>query len=364
MKKILVVGQTPPPFGGQAMMIRYMLDAKFSRLKLYHVRMFFSREFNDRGKFSLYKVTHLFTIIIRIWIVKFRYNISTLYYPLSSAPKIALLRDVIILGCTRFLFQEVVYHFHAAGISEELPNYPNGLRQLCYWVLKKPTLGITSSEHNPKDTSYLQSKRAEIIPLGIPDSNLSESRIFKKKENLTVMFMGLLNSTKGEGYILKAVKILNDSNRDVHFIFAGRFETEAYRCKFMNKVKEYGLEKKVDYRGVVSGEEKKEMFLEADVLCFPSFFSSESFGIVMLEGMMYQMPIIASRWRGVQSVVVDGENGFLVNIRNENEIANALFMLYDDREKLKSMGIKSRLMFKEKYELSKYIRNLENCLAL
>ena len=61
-KKILIVGQTPPPYGGQAMMIKYMLDAEYKDISLYHVRMCFSRDFNDRGKFSLYKILHIFVI--------------------------------------------------------------------------------------------------------------------------------------------------------------------------------------------------------------------------------------------------------------------------------------------------------------
>ncbi len=365
MKRILIVGQTPPPYGGQAMMIQYLLEGDYKNLELYHVRMCFSREFNDRGKFSLYKIIHLFSIIVNIWRLRFGKGIHTVYYPVSSAPKVALLRDSIILMCTRFLFKEVVYHFHAAGVSEELPNYPQPLRGLVYWILKRPELAITSSEHNPKDAEFLKSKRALIIPLGIPDSNRNEERkLFGTSSYLTVMFMGLLNSTKGEGFILDAINMLNKSGRDVRFVLAGRFESDEYEHVFWQKVYEYGLGNKVVYKGVVTGEDKKKMFLNADVFCFPSFFSSESFGIVMLEGMMYQMPIIASRWRGVQSVVNDGENGYLVDIKNADQIATCIGYLYDDRELLANMAKESRRLFVEKYELSKYLNNIEKAMTV
>ena len=130
MKKILVVGQTPPPYGGQAIMIKYMLDSQYTDIKMYNVRMCFSREFDARGKLSVHKILHIFTIIYRIWIMKFRHNIDVMYYPPSSTPKIAVLRDVIILGFTRFLFKKNVFHFHASGISEELPKYNILLRRI------------------------------------------------------------------------------------------------------------------------------------------------------------------------------------------------------------------------------------------
>ena len=363
-KKILVVGQTPPPYGGQAMMIQYMLDGKYKNVKFYHVRMRFSRDLSERGRFSLYKVFHLIYIIYFVWKIRIKHHVHCLYYPVSSAPKVALLRDVIILGCTRFLFKEIIYHFHAAGVSEELPKYPFGLRQLCYFILKNASLGITSSKHNPRDAEYLKCKKIMIIPLGIPDDNPNEERILNVcKRSLTVMFMGLLNTTKGEVYVLDAVNQLNKSGRDVRFILAGRFESEKYKKQFMDKVKEFGLEKKVEYRGIVTGNKKKQMFLDADVFCFPSFFSSESFGVVLLEGMMYQMPIIASRWRGIQSVVNDGKNGYLVDIKNSKQITACLMTLYDDRATLSKMAMEGRRLFVEKYELSKYLHNIENAIV-
>lgn len=364
MKKILVVGQTPPPYGGQAMMIQYMLDGEYQKAEMYHVRMCFSREFNDRGKFSLYKVLHIFTIIWNVWKMRWKHGMKTMYYPVSSAPKVALLRDAIILMCTRWLFKEVVYHFHAAGVSEELPKYPQPLRGLVYWILQKPELAITSSEHNPKDAEYLKAKKVKVILLGILDSNTEEARKeYGQQKGLTVMFMGLLNGTKGEGYVLDAVNLLNKTGRDVQMVFAGKFESEEYKTEFDAKVAEYGLEDRVEYKGTVTGEDKRKMFLGADVFCFPSFFSSESFGIVLLEGMMYQMPLIASRWRGIQSVVEEGRNGYLVDIKNAEQLADALTKLYDDRTLLEKMAKESRRMFVEKYELSKYLKDMEEAMC-
>ena len=215
-----------------------------------------------------------------------------------------------------------------------------------------------------QDAEYLKAKQVKIIPLGIPDSNTEEVRkVYGENGYMTVMFMGLLNSTKGEGYVLDAVNLLNKSGRDVRFVFAGKFESEEYRDEFFAKVKEYGLQDKVEYKGIVTGEDKKQMFLGADVFCFPSFFSSESFGIVLLEGMMYQMPLIASRWRGIQSVVEEGRNGYLVDIKNSEQIAEALTKLYDDRTLLENMAKESRQMFVEKYELSKYLANMEKAMC-
>ncbi|WP_321518135.1 glycosyltransferase family 4 protein [uncultured Bacteroides sp.] len=360
VKKILVVGQTPPPYGGQALMIKYMLEANYKKLILYHVRMNFSREFNDRGKFSLYKVAHLFTVIYNIWLYRFKYNAKILYYPPSSVPKVAVLRDVIILFFTRFLFEKVIYHFHAAGISENMLTYNRFLRYIIYSVLDKPDLAITSSMYNPKDAEYLLAKKTLIIPLGIPDENKCQARLsYAETSYLTIFFMGLLNSEKGEGYILDAIYKLSKKNFDIRFNIAGKFESLEYKDKFFKKVDEYNLSEKVFYKGVVSGREKQNLFLSSDVFCYPSFFSSESFGLVLLEGMMYQMPLVTTKWRGIQSVVEEENNGFFVEIKNSDQIADVLEKLYVDRNILKEMGDYSRKLFEKKYTLDMYLSKIE-----
>lgn len=361
--KVLIVGQTPPPFGGQAMMIKYLVDHKFQQIETYHVRMCFSRGFNERGKFSLYKIIHVLNVIWNIWLHRIKYKTSILYYPLSSSPKVAVIRDAVILLFTRLLFKKTIYHFHAAGISEELPKYNKLFRKIIYLIIKSPDIAITSSAYNPKDGEFVKAKKNVVIPLGIPDLNVCEERkLYAPNKFITILFMGLLNSTKGEEYVLDAVHLLSEQGYDIRLNIAGRFESSEYETNFNKKIQKYNLADKVSYKGVVTGDDKKNLFLESDIFCFPSFFDSESFGIVLLEGMMYQMPLIASRWRGIQSVVEENRNGFLVNIKNAQQIADCIKRFYDNRQLIETMGRESRNIFKQKYEIKNYLNEIENTI--
>ena len=66
-KDILVVGQTPPPFGGQAIMIQHLIDHEYQNVQIHHIRMAFSHGMNDMGKVQLYKIFHLFEILLKIY---------------------------------------------------------------------------------------------------------------------------------------------------------------------------------------------------------------------------------------------------------------------------------------------------------
>lgn len=360
-KKIIVVGQTPPPYGGQALMIEYMLDANFETIEFHHVRMCFSREMNERGKLSLYKITHLFDIIFKTIFLKIKHKVDVLYYPPSNAPKVSVFRDLIFLFFTRFFFKKTIFHFHAAGVSEFIEKQNFLIKKIAFFILKCPDLAISSSPYNPPDARFLKAKREVIIPLGIP--NVIDDTIFKSriKDNrvLNILFVGLLNATKGEGYLVDAIANLKLKGYEINLRIAGKFETEDYEKEFFNKIKTLNLEDNIEYLGVITGNSKQDAFLNTDLFCFPSFFISESFGIVLLEAMMYKLPIIATRWRGIQSIVEDSKNGYLVDIKNATQLEEKIELFLKSPDLLTSMGECSQELFLKNYTVSSYIENLE-----
>jgi glycosyltransferase involved in cell wall biosynthesis len=336
-----------------------MLQRTYEQVELFHVRMNFSKEMDQRGKLSIDKIFHLIHVVLNIYWLKFKFGISILYYPPSNSPRISIYRDAIILFFTRFLFKRVIFHFHAAGISEELCKMNSIQRFMLYSCLRRPDLSITSSVYNPKDGEFLESKKCVTIPLGIPEVN--GKKVWPKNEDgiLRVLFVGLLNSTKGEVYLLDAIRSLIYEGERVKLIILGKFESDLYKSIFFEKVNAYSLNSVVDYRGVVIGEEKEKVFKECDLFCFPSFFISESFGIVLLEAMQNGLPIIGTSWRGIKSIVRNNKNGFLVSVKNSEEIKNAILYFIRNPNKVKEFGLESRKIYEEEYTLERYLKQLE-----
>lgn len=348
------------------MMIKFMLDHDYQNVKLYHIRMNFSKEMNERGRFSFYKVFHLFSIISRTIYFRFKYDIEAIYYPPSNSPKVSIYRDFIFLICTRLFFKYTILHFHAAGISEVYPSLKFYEKLLVWTALKNADLTIRSSLYNPSDGEFFNGKINKIIPLGIPimDDNSIKVDFFKSSGSVSIFFMGLLNSTKGELDLLEAIKILHENGHLVSLSIAGKFENNEYEMVFFDRVRKYGLAEVVTYLGIVSGDSKRRAFLAADIFCFPSFFESESFGIVLLEAMQYSIPIVATKWRGIQEIVIDGKNGYLVDVNNSSELANRLSLLIDNVPLRVKMGEVGQKMYQEKFTIKEYLNNLENAFLL
>ncbi|MCU0285242.1 MAG: glycosyltransferase [Acidobacteria bacterium] len=364
MNKILVVGQTPPPFHGQSIMIDQMLKGNYKNVKLYHVRMHFSHGVDDIGRFQLGKMLHLPAIITKIIFYKFRYNIKILYYPPAGPNKVPVLRDLLILFFTRFLFKRVIFHFHAGGVStiyEQLPAPLRWLYRKCYFY---PDAALRLSEFNPADSEFLHAKKEFIVPNGIEDN----ARHFTKNTNPTqttpnpcrILYVGTLKETKGLLVLIEACKLLKEKGLDFTLEAVGEFESVQFQETVAAKAAQYQLTDRVVFPGVLTGEEKFEKYADADIFCFPTFFESETFGIVLLEAMQFSLPIVATRWRGVQSVVRDRFTGFLVPIRDSAALADKLALLITNPTLREEMSTWSREIFLQEYTIEKFHENMEN----
>ena len=365
MKKILVVGQTPPPFGGQAIMIKALLDGAYKQAKLFHVRMSFSKEMDDMGKFALSKVFHLVKVIIEMVYYRVFHNVRILYYPPCGPDKLPMLRDLAILCMTRWMFQKTIFHFHAAGISDIYPALPWYLKFFFRWGYFKPDVAIRLSEHNPDDGTFLDAQNHCLVPNGIVDGYLlSKDQARKKHEVCTLLSVGLICESKGILVLIDVMRILAERELRVRAKIVGKFESPEFEETVLSRIEEFGLVERFEFLGVLTGSAKYQAFIDADIFCFPTFFQSESFGLVVAEAMQFELPVVASRWRGVQSLIVDGETGFLTPARDSEVMANRVEQLVFDSGLRSKMGLAGRQRYLDEYSIVKFHERMDHCFSL
>jgi glycosyltransferase involved in cell wall biosynthesis len=358
--KILVLGQTPPPFLGQAMMIDRLVKGKYDRVEIVHVRMAFSDSFKAIGKFGVKKLLHLFYLIWRTIYIRFQHNVSILYYPPSGPHRNPLFRDIIILLCIRPFFRKIIFHFRAAGVSQLLERSSGLIRFLGKKIYDKPDGVIQQSVLNPADGKYFKAKQIFIIKNGLEDAAENYLPIVKTDNTkVKILFVGAMYPERGILIIVEALRLLRPSGINFHFTGVGDFISSEFESQVLQKCREYGIEDKVTFPGTKIGQEKWKFFLEADLFCFPSFVESESFGNVVAEAMMFQLPVIASRWNALPDLVKEGETGFLIPIQDPKALAEKILTLGADPDLRKKMGIEGRKRFLSEYQLSKHLENME-----
>ena len=164
-----------------------------------------------------------------------------------------------------------------------------------------------------------------VIPYGAPPVSSLEPKSTTQNSKLKIIFVGMLSQRKGLGYLIDAIHKLGSS---VELTLIGRRTGE---CKPLDKALE-------QHRWIpsLSHDQVLEEIRRHDVMVFPSLF--EGFGLVVLEAMSCGVPVIATPQGGAPDFLADGEDGFLVPIRNAEAIAEKLEILIRDRNRLSFMS--------------------------
>ena len=84
---------------------------------------------------------------------------------------------------------------------------------------------------------------------------------------------------------------------------------------------------------------------------------SEGLPRVILEAQALSKPVIASRVGGIPEIIKDGENGFLVNPGDADDLAEKLRILLSDKKLAIEMGKRGREIIQEKFSNEEYIKN-------
>jgi glycosyltransferase involved in cell wall biosynthesis len=112
-----------------------------------------------------------------------------------------------------------------------------------------------------------------------------------------------------------------------------------------------GLLDRVDFAGVKTSKELPAYYAKARVLVVPSAY--EGLPFVILEAMRSGLPVVATRVSGHPEALVDGENGFLVDLdRPEQMAARCLEVLRDPALKAR-LGAAARRTFEERFTLGR-----------
>ncbi len=359
---VLVVGQTPPPVNGQTVMIEEFVNGQYQGLRLHLVRMNFSREIGEVGRFQPRKLLVLLGTLVAIAAGRVRSRSKVLYYPPAGPTMVPVLRDLFLLILTRWMFRYTAFHFHAAGLPEIYGRLPWVLKPLYHAAYSRPDLAIFTTESTSSAGAALRAERVAIVPLGIPDSAAQQPPARAGDRTPCILFMGILCESKGLLVLIEACSLLSREGIAFRVLCAGAFESPAFQASAEALLAERGLTGKFEFPGVLRGAHKLQAFQNAAIFCLPSHHYAESFGVVLIEAMSFSLPIVTTRWRGIPEVVEGGGGAFVVDPRRPDLLAQSLASLLHSPELRREMGRRNRAWFCNRYTLEQYRAGMEAAL--
>ncbi len=136
------------------------------------------------------------------------------------------------------------------------------------------------------------------------------------RDDRLVLFLGRLTMQKGPEYFVAAAKKVLEKIDNVKFVMAG--SGDMFR-RVIELAADLGIGHRILFTGFLRGDDVEKIFRMADLFVMPSV--SEPFGLVPLEAMSHNVPVIISKQSGVSEVLT---HALKVDFWDINEMANKI----------------------------------------
>lgn len=237
----------------------------------------------------------------------------------------------------------IIFTEHSwSSYNEEFSIIKNKLHLFMYYWLSLITAKIIAVSEAVKlflqEKANVDSNKIIIVHNCIKvDKVLGKDNQFRKKfgintEDILLGIIGRLEIEKGHYYIFDVVKKMNNSRVKLVVIGNGSLEDD-----FKKYIGQNQLSNSVIFTGFLMHEELQYAYDGIDILVMPSI--RETFGLVSLEAMWNQKPVIAFDVGGISEVVQNEVTGLLVKPKDGVGLMDAITKLIDNKELRLKMGI-------------------------
>jgi glycosyltransferase involved in cell wall biosynthesis/GT2 family glycosyltransferase len=195
--------------------------------------------------------------------------------------------------------------------------------------------------------------RAFVANLGVRD-RADRDRRRAEDGRVRVLYVGRVETRKGVDLFLEAAARLCREFPHAEFVLAGKEipidQGDTHRQRFEAEfAADAAVRSRVTFTGMVSEDELDRQYAESDVVCLPSRF--ESFGLTLVEAMVFGKPVVGARAGGMAEVVAHGEQGYLFPPGDADALTDCLRALIADGDLRARFGRRSRELYEQRFSI-------------
>ncbi|MBM6615952.1 glycosyltransferase family 4 protein [Desemzia sp. RIT804] len=177
--------------------------------------------------------------------------------------------------------------------------------------------------------------KSHIIPNGLDPfwlDNKNMPKSISKKNQISIIQVGIINKGKNALTTAKAIEILNNKGFNIKFNVIGKIENRSTYQELIKK--EF-----VHYHSPMNKEKLLSVYRNNDIYVMPSI--KETFGLVYAEALSQGLPVIYSKGQGFDKQFPDGQVGYPVEKLKEHNIAEKILTVIEDYEIISQRAIES-----------------------
>lgn len=221
----------------------------------------------------------------------------------------------------------------ATHINPEGNGVKNDLMK--YKITSKPLHIIANGNINGIDLTHYQ-RTAEV---------LSQARQYREEHAFTFCFVGRMVRDKGINELVSAFIKLHRKHVYARLILVGPFERE------LDPVDQSTEQQILHHPAIAFMDFQKDIrpFMAAsDALVFPSY--REGFPNVVIQAGAMRLPSIVTNINGCNEIIIPGENGVIIEPRNEEQLYQAMETFITHQDRVKEMAANCRKLVADRYD--------------
>jgi glycosyltransferase involved in cell wall biosynthesis len=212
------------------------------------------------------------------------------------------------------------------------------------WVLHRcDAISVVSQAMRETLQGLSPGVRAELISMGSDLTDLFKPDKTITRQRATILFVGRLVEKKGVRYLIDAFATVLGQHPEAELWIAGYGPEES---SLRRQVKQLQLENNIRFFGAVEHRKLPNLYRKATITVIPSIVATggdqEGLGLVIVEALGCECPVIASDLPAIHDVIKDGVTGLLAPPADSGHIAAHIVMLLRNREMRSRLGSNGR----------------------
>lgn len=237
------------------------------------------------------------------------------------------------------------------------------LRPFLRWSVRSADAVTAISSSTAGAVRALVDRPVSVIPYAavLPDTSRRAVRpaLADPEAPVRLLFVGRLVERKGVEVLVRALgRLRHRREAELVIVGAGNRQDSIRRTAALE-----GVTEQVHLRGFVSEEALAREYAECDIFVLPAVVDArgdtEGLGVVLLEALAYERPVVASRAGGIVDVVRDGETGWLVDPGDAELLATRLLEVASNPDAARRVAARGKLEAAKRFSWERILEQTE-----
>ena len=358
-KKVIFIATLPPPVTGESLVNKLLFEDISTLAEVYSINGNLGDRAIKPGSISFLKIfSSLFWMFSSSTNILFR-NFDAAYI-VSGQTRMGIFRFLPLIWLCKLKCSNVVVHFHGSLAAETVSSLP--------WMIKKiiekvfSTVKVVVLADLLKESHSAFFRNITVVNNFVPVDSYTGvvARIDRVNEGAEVncLFMSNLLPEKGIVETVSSICKLLNHHYQINLTICGG-GSDAAISSLRELIKK---ESRINYVGVVEGEEKYEILARSHIFILPTYYPIEGMPISLLEAARFENIVISTNQGAISEFVENGITGYICEKKSVDSLFLCIKKIIENSKQQSSMLDSAKKKVDGNYEQSTFLKKMRRLI--